>query len=476
MVIANYVNVKPELAHSRTYEDFYKLLGARPKMMGVMARMFQNNTATFITEGLMNIFYNQKTANKFQPINSLMVEWEIDVEFIKRVEFAAAPTGVGAGGSDITMYFKERYYEKYDTFKIDGSRQQCIVKATPERRGDNLWEYTVQLIDSDYSSELDLSACQMGMTTRFLSNIMPEYHEEGYTKYQSNIEKHRNWITEHRNDISYSSRYAQMEDQFIKIAQGDGAGELKEKVFKLNRMEKDLLENFHTAKNNHLLWGKTTMDKNGKSTVLTEDGRPLIAGDGIIPQIERFASKFKYAKMNVNVINTVMDQMNQKAANSTGNHYTFIVNDRLWGQINTSLGDWLKLWGSVPTMMYSKAAQSMVKVENPIKVGGTFTSYEIAGNNVTFMVERALSKEYDKKGFGICLDMTADISTNQPAVGAFTIQGAEFVTSKYPGVGGVDGITSGIVSSPVAGSKLIVAGYSGIVAFAPWKSFILEEV
>lgn len=81
------------------------------------------------------------------------------------------------------------------------------------------------------------------------------------------------------------------------------------------------------------------MDANGKSTVLTDDGRPLIAGDGLIPQIERFASKFKYAKLNVNVINTVMDQMNQKAANATGNHYTFVVNDRFWGQVNTSLGD-----------------------------------------------------------------------------------------------------------------------------------------
>ncbi len=120
-----------------------------------------------------------------------------------------------------------------------------------------------------------------------------------------------------------------MEDQFIKISSGDGAGELKEKIFKLNKMEKDLFENFNTAKNNHLLWGKTTMDVNGKSTVLTEDGRPLIAGDGLIPQIERFASKYKYAKMNVNVMNTVVDQMNQKAANATGNHYTFIVNDRL---------------------------------------------------------------------------------------------------------------------------------------------------
>ena len=179
MVIASYVNVKPELANGRTYEDFYKLLGVRPKMMGVMARMYTHNTATFLTEALMNIYYNQKTANKFQPINSLMIEWEIDVEFVKRVEFAAAPTGTGANGADILMYFSERYYEKYDTFKVDGSRQQLIVKTTPVRKADNFWEYTVQLIDSDFSSILDTTYCQLGGTTRFLSNIMPEYHEEG---------------------------------------------------------------------------------------------------------------------------------------------------------------------------------------------------------------------------------------------------------------------------------------------------------
>jgi hypothetical protein len=291
-----------------------------------------------------------------------------------------------------------------------------------------------------------------------------------------NIEKHRNWITEHRNDISYSSRYAQMEDQFIKVAQGDGNGELKEKIFKLNKMEKDLLDNFQTVKNNHLLWGKTTMDKNGKATIQTEDGRPLIAGDGLIPQIERFASKYKYAKLNVNVINTVLDQMTQKAKDATGNHYTFIVNDRLWGQINSLLGDWLKLWGSTPTVLYSKEARSFVKADNPTRVGATFVSYEIAGNTVDFMVDRALTKEYDRKGYGVCLDMSPDISLNQPAIAAFTLEGAEFITSKYPGVGGIDGITSGIVSSPVAGSKLIVAGYSGIAAFAPYRSFIIEEI
>ena len=148
-----------------------------------MARMYQNNTATFLTEALMNVYYNNKSVNKFQPINSLMIEWEIDVEFVKRVPFAAAPSGDGAGGVEISMYFPERYYEKFDTFKIDESRQQCIVLTTPQRKADNFWEYTVKLIDSDYSSVLDLNACQVGMTTRFLSNIQPEYHENGLNRY-----------------------------------------------------------------------------------------------------------------------------------------------------------------------------------------------------------------------------------------------------------------------------------------------------
>lgn len=197
----------------------------------------------------------------------------------------------------------------------------------------------------------------------------------------------------------------------------------------------------------------------------------LIAGDGVIPQIERFASKYKYAtgKLNINVINTVMDQMTAKSANSQGNHYTFIVNDALWRQVNTGLADWLKLWGSTPTVMYSKAN------EGAIKVGATFNSYEIAGNTITFMVDRVLTKEYGSKGYGLCLDTTPDMSSNQPAMGLFTLEGSEFVSSKYLGHGGQNGTTSGLVASPIAGSKLIVSGYAGCAVFAPYRSFILEE-
>jgi len=471
MIVASYINLKPEMAHSRTYEDFYKFLGTTPKMMGVMARMNMNNTATFLTEGLLNVYYNQKTVNKFQPINSLQVEWNMEIDFLKRVPFAAAPTGNGAGGSDIVMYMTERYYERFDTFIIEKSGQQCIVKAVPQRKADNFWEYIVQLLDSDYESILDSNACQIGDTTRFLSNVMPEYHSEGYTKVQSNIEKHRTWIKESRVDISMSSRYDAFEEQFIKIAKGDNAGELKEKIFKLNKAERDLLDSWYTVKNQGLLWDKSTMDANGKCTTFTPDGRPLIQGDGLIPQYQRFAGKMKYTRLDISVIDKVMEQMVDKCDNPTGNHFMFTVNKVLWSQINTSLRDWLKLWGSTPTMIYSKAAGTSVKADNPLKVGATFVSYEVSGNTVTFMVDNAISKYYPDKGWGLCMDLTPDMTTGNPAVGAFTLKGKEFISNKYKGVG----FENGEVASPVAGGKLIVSGYYGIAAFAPYKSFILSQ-
>lgn len=118
----------------------------------------------------------------------------METNYIKRVEFADVPVGTGEGGTTITMAFKENYYQKYDIFKIDKTMQQCFVVSRPVRKADNYWEVEVRLIDNDYNSVLDLDGCQIGDTTRFQSNAMPEAHEEGYVKYQSNVEKHRGLI------------------------------------------------------------------------------------------------------------------------------------------------------------------------------------------------------------------------------------------------------------------------------------------
>ena len=57
----------------------------------------------------------------------------------------------------------------------------------------------------------------------------------------------------------------------------------------------------------------------------------------------------------------------------------------------------------------------------------------------------------------------------------FTLKGGDIITNKYIGVGGLDGLSSGVVSSPVAGSKLITWGYSGVGVFHTYRSFIIRE-
>lgn len=125
------------MSETRTYEDFYKFLGTAPHKLGVVSRLYPENTVTYLTESLKNIFYNdRKASSKFQSIDSMMFEWEVETNFIKRVEFADVPTETGENGSEITMAFKENYYQKYDIFKIEKTMQQCMVVSRPVRKRD----------------------------------------------------------------------------------------------------------------------------------------------------------------------------------------------------------------------------------------------------------------------------------------------------------------------------------------------------
>jgi hypothetical protein len=54
-----------------------------------------------------------------------------------------------------------------------------MVVARPTRKGDNYWEVVVRLVDNNYDTILDVSACQPGDKTRWITANMPEMHEEG---------------------------------------------------------------------------------------------------------------------------------------------------------------------------------------------------------------------------------------------------------------------------------------------------------
>ena len=472
MIIANFTSNNATMGDTRTYESFSQYLGVNPHRLGIVSRLYEDLTASYLTEALNNIYTKDNKPAKYQSINQMVYDWEVDINQIKRIPFAAVPTDNGANGTEIVMAFNQRYYEKGDIFKVDKTGQQLYVVARPIRRADNYWEVTVRLIDSDYKSVLDTTGCQKGDTTRFISVAMPELSEEGYCKYQSNIEKHRNYITTFRNDDSYSSLYAASEDSFISIGEGTDKDSLNETIYKLERKEKNLLDNFLFVRNQGLLFNKCNVNpRTGKPTIQDPDTqRPIFIGDGIIPQVERFASKYGFARLSINVFQTALSMLNAKAKSPIGNKYLFICNERFWFLLQTTLFQFLAQFKVTDTLFWSKTAGDYVKV------GATFDSYEFAGNTISFKVDRTFSREYPDKGYCLCLDLTADKTSAQPPIQMFTLRNGQIMQNQVLGVGGRDGLSSGPVSTPVAGSKLIIMGYAGVAVFNPYRSFILREL
>jgi hypothetical protein len=119
-----------------------------------------------------------------------------------------------------------------------------------------------------------------------------------------------------------------------------------------------------------------------------------------------------------------------------------------------------------------------MKANGYVSVGAEgFDSFNYAGNTITFKVDRAMTLEYgNSKGYGLAIDLTGYSTNAQPPVAMFSLKGADMVSNKYVGVGGLDGISSGEVASPVAGSKRILWGYSSLAVFNPYKSAILREI
>ena len=468
MLVANFVTNRPTMSETRTYEDFGKFLGEKPHRLGVVTRLYPQLTASYLTEGLRNIFYGDNKKSNYQSIDSTYFEWDVEVNQIKRVPFAADPVGNGANGSEIEFIFPENYYQLHEIFKIEKTGQQCFVVSRPVRKADNCWSVMARLIDDDYSSVLDEDVVK-GDTTRFVGNAKPELNETGFIKYQSNIERMRNYMTQIRVDDSYSQKYALMEDTFIKVAKGDGQGNMSEKVYKLEPMKKNLIENFLYARENMMLLAKGNVDVNGKATISDRaTGRPIYIGDGLIPQVERFASKAVVNRVTINTINTIIQTMSEKADEPTGNVYMFMINERMWGIVQNVLGSYLADRKTDGAYLWSKGGQGKY-----IKVGGTFDSYEWGGNTVVFKVDRTLSREF-MEPYALCLDLTTGKTSTRPPIEMFTLNGADFVMNEVIGVGGRDGKSSGVVSTPVAGGTMIASGFAGIAVYNPYRSFILR--
>ena len=155
---------------------FMKFLGANPSRLGIVANVYDGYTASALTEAVQNVYGLDFNAAKgpFQRMNSFMVEWDLKVDRIKRVRIVSA-AGEGGNAGDVIFHFAENYYQKYDTFVVEETRQQFMVMNRPQRLRDNDFLLVCKILDDSYDSTVIGTAANLaGKTTRFVTNYMPE--------------------------------------------------------------------------------------------------------------------------------------------------------------------------------------------------------------------------------------------------------------------------------------------------------------
>lgn len=131
----------------------------------------------------------------------------------------------------------------------------------------------------------------------------------------------------------------------------------------------------------------------------------------------------------------------------------FVCNEAFYYQLGDILDQYLAQYHTDGTHLYSMKANGYVEVG-----AKGYDTYRWMGNEVTFTVDRTLSREYGHKGYALALDLTSNRAGNQPPIGLFTLKNGDMMQSYIKGVGGLTGLESGEVSTPVAGAKRVIWG------------------
>ena len=455
---------------TRTRQHFGTLLGEKPHIMGQVVRMYPRLTISNLTEGLRNVYTNKKAKGGFTPINSHAIQWTIDVNYIKKIRI----TKDAVAGIVGTVGLEEKYYNKNETFATDDGKQYIVV-APPKFLGPKIWEYKIQRVGNSGASVSATDAfLKAGKNTRFRSNYHPELSVRGYVKYQFNTETHRNFMSKHRSSDVQSAEYAAAQEFYIERGTKKRGGKTEYEYYRLQKLEKDVLESYLWARENHLLWGESNYDANGKCTMQDEKGQDIPIGDGVIKQIERYCEKFSYSVLSTRWLEDVMAAMREKSPNSIGNTYAFVVNERLYDQLGRLLRDDLRFIGGE-----AKGGEGHYftnKDGKRIKVGGHYDSYTFQGNTIIFMVDKILSDEYPFSGYGFCINIGVDQTTSASGISMFTMEGREMLSGKLRGMGGFTGKESNVdLATSVDGSEYHLLGYSAVVVFNPYNAAIVRE-
>lgn len=469
--------------NTATMRELEKLFQTAPNLAAKTIRLFPQHSISFLTEGLGEIYDIKEKSDSFVGINEKAYKWKIRGHQTPRVKFAARVTGgaisagstLGGNGTEFIVAFNSSYYNPYDIIKLADNTLLFVV-AGPIFIKEGTFEYTVKLNTNRVAETVSTTLMVAGKESGPAGVAYPEMSDKGFISTTQAHEDHINYLTKVRYDWSWSADAAATKYLIEDIVPFNG--KQVKFTYVTDELFRAAMEIYHFRKEMQLIYGRSTMDMNGRCFLQDpKTGQDIVEGDGLIAQMAD-SQKQTYTNLNIDLIEDALSDLSLRSPKRTGNTWMMTTGAEGYKQFGRIMrAEHKSAWTLQPN--------SYVSTKNgKIKLGAEYNSYEFQGNTVVVNVNNVFDhpanvSETDSNGKPLesskflFIDMSSYDGVKN--IQMIAKDGRSFITGYVNGIGGQDGKTSGEASSTLDGSSKVIIGTMGVVLHNPYSSMILEK-
>lgn len=462
-----------------TMRELEKLFAVAPNMAAKTIRLFPQNSVSFFTEGLGQIYNINEKSDRFMGLNDRMYKWKIRGPQVPKVTIGnslsfVAGTPVGGDGLPFTISLSSSYYNPRDIIKLE-DETLLYVLSEPSFFAEGDFRYTVRINTNDPAETVDGAYLLAGKETGLNGNAYPELSDKGYLSTGMAAEEHINYLTKVRYDWSWSADAAAT--KYLIQDTVNLKGENKKFTYIADQLLMNAMETYHFNKEMELIYGRTTVDARGKCFMQDEKGQDIVKGDGLLAQMDD-ACKQTYSSLSIGLIEDILTDMALRMPKRTGN--TILLTTGLQGYKNFG-----RIMRAEHKGFWSNSSDQYVQTKNgKIKLGAEYNAYEFQGNKLIVTVNNVFDHPANVSGrdeegryleSSKMLFIDASSYDGVPNLQMIAKDGRSFITGEVDGIGGQDGKTSGKASSTLDGSSKTLIGTMGIIMHNPYSSYMLEK-
>lgn len=255
-------------------------------------------------------------AREWEKTNNYMFRWQLEGMPLRTVPLVNGPLGattspianIGINGSTFDLYCAFDYFAKNNVIGFRNN-QQAIVLESGVAVG-NAVKYVCKLVTNNMNEVLDTAVIGEGKVVDYFADYRPEGSMGSKPK-----NTYPFWQT---NALSISRETSQMTrsaSHVVCIVEG-GNGE-KRWVFK---QDLDTMDRLRYIRSNKTIYGKSTVDENGRCFLQDSQGQDIIVGNGILEQISKSNSR-NYNVITEKLIQDTLLDLSMFEAKPEGNTY-----------------------------------------------------------------------------------------------------------------------------------------------------------